>query len=205
MADENGPAGGIALADPVWDAWQPAEIARRLAGVRAHWYVAGGWALDLSLGKQRREHDDLEIGVAAARFGAVRAALSDYHIDVVAAGCRWPLDSPAFGETYQTWVREPATGVYRVDIFREPHDGHTWICRRDETIRLPYQQIIRRTLAGIPYLVPEIVLLFKAKHVRRKDEDDFEAMLPLLRPAAVEWLRAALARVHPGHAWLGAL
>jgi hypothetical protein len=102
-------------------------------------------------------------------------------------------------------VREPATGVYRADIFREPHDGSTWICRRDETIRLPYQQIIRRTPAGIPYLVPEIVLLFKAKHVRPKDAADFEATLPLLRPAAVEWLRDTLARVHPGHAWLGAL
>jgi hypothetical protein len=205
MADDNGPAGGTPLANPVWDAWPPAEIARRLAGVRAHWYVAGGWALDLSRGKQQRDHDDLEIGVPAASFGAVRDALSDYPIDVVAAGRRWPLDSPAFGETYQTWVREPATGVYRADIFREPHDGGTWICRRDETIRLPYQQIIRRTPAGIPYLAPEIVLLFKAKHVRPKDAADFEATLPLLRPAAVEWLRDMLARVHPGHAWLGAL
>jgi hypothetical protein len=131
MADDNRPAGGAALANPVWDAWQPAEIARRLAGVRAHWYVAGGWALDLSRDKQARDHHDLEIGVPAARFGAVRAALSDYHVDVVAAGRHWPLDSPAFGETYQTWMREPATGVYRVDILREAlarvHPGHAWL------------------------------------------------------------------------------
>lgn len=203
--EDDGPAGGAPLANPVWDAWRPAEIARRLARVRAHWYVAGGWALDLSRGKQTRDHDDLEIGVAAARFGAVRAALCDYCIDVVTAGRYWPLDSPAFGATFQTWVREPATGVYRADIFREPHDGDTWICRRDETIRLPYQQIVRRTPEGIPYLVPEIVLLFKAKHLRPKDETDFAAMRPLLRPAAIEWLHQALARVHPGHAWLGAL
>lgn len=205
MADDNGPAGGTPLANPVWDAWPPAEIARRLASVRAHWYVAGGWALDLFRGKQRRDHDDLEIGVPAARFGIVRAALGDYDVDVVAAGRRWPLDSSAFDETYQTWVREPATGVYRADIFREPHDGGTWICRRDETIRLPYRQIIYRTPAGIPYLAPEVVLLFKAKHVRPKDAADFEATMPFLRPAAVQWLRGTLARVHPGHPWLGAL
>jgi hypothetical protein len=29
----------------------------------------------------------------------------------------------------QTWVRERDTGVYRLDIFREPHDGDTWIRR----------------------------------------------------------------------------
>jgi hypothetical protein len=36
-------------------------------------------------------------------------------------------------------------------------------------------------------------------------ETDFEAMLPFLQLAAVGWLREALARVDPGHAWLGAL
>jgi hypothetical protein len=29
-----------------------------------------------------------------------------------------------------------------------------WICRRDETIRLPYAEIIRHTADGIPYLTP---------------------------------------------------
>jgi hypothetical protein len=29
--------------------------------------------------------------------------------------------------------------------------------------------------------------------------------LPLLGPGAVGWLRWALLRVHPGHAWIGAL
>ena len=59
----------------------------------------------------------------------------------------------------QTWVREPDTGVYRLDTFREPHDGDTWICRRDETIRFPYDEIIEMSRGGVPYLVPEIVLL----------------------------------------------
>lgn len=29
------------------------------------------------------------------------------------------------------------TGNYLLDVFREPHDGDTWVCRRDQTIRLP--------------------------------------------------------------------
>jgi hypothetical protein len=66
----------------------------------------------------------------------IRAALADYEFDVVGAGKRW-LDSPAFDIMHQTWVREPATGIYRLDIFREPHDGDIWICRREQCIRLP--------------------------------------------------------------------
>jgi hypothetical protein len=57
-----------------------------------------------------------------------------------------------------------------------------------------------------PYLVPEIVLLFKARHsAEPKNQADFAGARPLLDAAAAGWLRWALARVHPGHAWLGAL
>jgi len=68
-------------------------------------------------------------------------------------------------------------------------------------LRRPYADVVR-VLAGIPYLVPEIVLLFKAKHARPKDGADFDEMLPHLESSAKAWLADALARVHPGHAWL---
>jgi len=92
--------------------------------------------------------------------------------------------------------------VYRLDIFREPHDGDTWIRRRDRSIRLPYEQIIVTSPEGIPYLAPQIVLLFKAKHRRPKDQADSTGVLPLLNPARRAWLAAALARVHPAHPWI---
>ena len=90
-------------------------------------------------------------------------------------------------------------------MFREPHDGDTWICRRDQAIRLPYSDIIRRTRSGIPYLAPELVLLFKAKHARPKDQADFDATVPHMTPAQRETLAELLGRAHPGHRWLGAL
>jgi hypothetical protein len=168
--------------------------------------VAAGWALDLFRGRQTREHGDLEIAVPAPDFSAVRDALAGYDFEVIGSGRAWPLDSPAFDVMHQTWVSEPGTGVYRLDIFREPQRDGAWVCRRDETIRLPYEQIIRRTGDGIPYLLPEIVLLFKAKHsAEAKNRADFAATLPLLDGAAADWLRWALARVHPGHAWISAM
>jgi hypothetical protein len=206
MADDGMPPGGTEVGEePPWDAWQPREVTRRLAGVDARWYVAAGWALDLFRGEVTREHEDLEIAVPAGQFGLVRAALADFDIEVVGCGRRWPLDSPAFDVMIQTWVRERGTGVYRLDIFREPHDGGTWICRRDRSIRLPYEQIIATSPEGIPYLVPQIVLLFKAKHDRPKDQADFTGVLPLLNPARRTWLATALARVHPGHPWISEL
>ena len=187
-----------------WDAWRPEEAARRLVGVRAPWYVAAGWAIDLFLGSQRRAHDDLEIAVPHHRFAEVAAALPGYQFFVVGSGRAWTLATAGalLATPHQTWVREPATGRWRLDIFREPSAGDTWVCRRDPRLRLPYDRLIQRTGDGIPFARPEVVLLFKAKAARPKYDDDFAAVLPRLEPEHRRWLRGALAMVHPDHRWL---
>ena len=52
----------------LWDPWRPEEVAALLVGVAVPWYVAAGWAIDLFLGEERREHEDLEIAVPRVRF-----------------------------------------------------------------------------------------------------------------------------------------
>jgi hypothetical protein len=194
-----------------WQAWRPEELPRLLAGVEAPWYVAAGWAIDLFLGEERREHEDLEIAVPNARFGEIAAALSHLEIFVIgtpADGLATPygeVGEAALEETHQTWVREPESGLCRLDVFREPSDGDTWICRRDARLRLPYAELIEHTGDGIPYGRPEVVLLYKAKHTRAKDDADFAAALPRLDPGRRRWLADALELVHPGHRWLGDL
>jgi hypothetical protein len=188
-----------------WQAWRPDDVARLLAGVEAPWYVAAGWAIDLFLSDERRDHEDLEIAVPRARFGEVAEALARFDLFVIDSGLAWPLAEAGerLETSHQTWVREPATSLWRLDIFREPSDGDTWVCRRDERIRLPYGDVIEHTEDGIPYAKPEIVLLFKAKHAHRpRDQADLADVLPLLAAARRRWLAEALALVHPDHPWL---
>ena len=187
-----------------WEAWTPAEAARLFAGVEAPWYVAAGWAIDLFLGGKRREHEDLEIAVPRARFAELADRLAGYDLFVPVGNERLGRFDPD-SESHQTWVREPGFGKWRLDVFREPSDGDTWVCRRDESIRLPYDEVIRRTADGIPYLRPDLVLLFKAKHARDRDESDFADAVPQLSAVERENLRSWLERVHPGHAWLARL
>jgi hypothetical protein len=192
-----------------WDAWRPERVAALLERVEAPWYVAAGWALDLFVGGQRREHEDLEIAVPNRRLDEVVAALDGLELCVITGpGEATPLDlaRDRLEETHQTWVREPATGLWRFDVFREPSDGDTWICRRDASIRMPYDRLIEWTEDGIPYGRPEVILLYKAKHAHReRDQGDFAEILPLLEPARRRWLAEALELVHPGHAWLAEL
>ncbi|MCX5207855.1 hypothetical protein OG689_00715 [Kitasatospora sp. NBC_00240] len=205
------PPGGVEITEAQaaarWTkAWTPAEVTGRLAGLAAPWCVAGGWALDDFRGGRSRAHSDLEISVPAARFPELVACLPGYDFDVVASGRLWSGRSPELLElTHQTWLRDPSTGEYLVDVFREPHDGPLWICRRDPSIRLPYTEVVERSPDGIPYLAPELVLLFKAKGDRAKDRLDFTATLPLLDATRRARLADLLGRAHPGHPWLAEL
>jgi len=192
-----------------WDSWRPERVAGLLAPVEAPWYVAGGWAIDLFMGGQRREHEDLEIAVPNSRLEEFLPALAGLELFVITGPSEaMPIElaRQQLDETHQTWVREPATGLWRVDILREPSEGDTWICRRDASIRLPYRDVIEWTGDGIPYGRPEVILLYKAKHAERaRDQGDFTDVLPLVRPERRRWLAEALQIVHPGHGWLAEL
>jgi Aminoglycoside-2''-adenylyltransferase len=189
-----------------WDAWRPEQVTELLEGVDVPWYVAAGWALDMFVGEQRREHEDLEIAVPNTRFDEVTPALDGLEPWVITGPNEaTPLEDARdqLAETHQTWIREPATGLWRFDVFREPSDGDTWICRRDPAIRMPYDRMIEQTDDGIPYGRPEVILLYKAKHAEReRDRQDFADIAPRLEPERRRWLVGALDRVHPGHPWL---
>lgn len=193
--------------DALWARhWTPPQVAQRLAGVDAPWCVAAGWALELFCGAPTRRHSDLEIAVPAAAFPQIRARFDEYVFDAVSSGCLWYDAAPeVLAATHQTWLRDPASGDYLFDVFREPHDGDTWICRHNPAIRLPYADIILRTADGIPFLAPELVLLFKAKNVRPKDQADFETALPHLSPGRRATLADLIVRGYPEHQWLAAL
>lgn len=167
-----------------WAPWAPQEVARLLEGVDATWYVLAGWALDLFHGRPMRAHDDIEIGVRADEFGPIRDALAGFELFV---------------------VREPASGLWRLDIIRENWDGDTWVYRRDPRIRLDVSRLVAFTDTGVPYCRPEVVVLFKAHSSRPKDEDDFRALLPLLDEDRRGWLAETLDLVSPGHHWLTVL
>ena len=215
MADAalEGPAGpGLESFAPDairWAAWRPEEAARLLANVQTPWYVAGGWAIDLFLGGQRREHEDLEIAVPYDRFHELASVLTGYDLFLIGGQPRraWPMEhaGDALEPEHQVRLREPAAGLWRLGIFRERWDGNVWICRRDVRIRLPYDRVVARTREGLPYARPEIALLFKGKAPRPKDDDDFAAAMGRLTPEARAWLAAALALAYPHHRWLADL
>ena len=191
-----------------WRPWTPQQVAARFRGVDARWCIAAGWAIDLFLQGTPREHEDIEIAVPANEFELLKARLADCELFVIDSGLATPLAHASAGllaGSHQTWVRERTSGEWRLDIFREPsHDGQ-WVARRDSRIQLAYEQLIQFDPSGIPFACPEVVLLFKAKALRLKDQLDFDRVLPRLDGQRRLWLHGALDLVHPDHPWMAAL
>jgi hypothetical protein len=190
--------------EEAWDAWHPAELARRLASVGRPWCVVGGWALDLWHGRVTRAHHDLEFTVLREDVDCFRRALEGMDFYTVKDGVfQFLADDAEVDPTVgQIWCWDMSASRWRVDMMIEPGTPDTWVCKRDHAITLPRAEAVLHSSDGIPYLAPAAILLLKAKHLRPKDEVDFEAALPKLNTKEQTWLNASIAKLHPGHPWI---
>ncbi len=190
-----------------WQAWHPEKLMERLTGIDLTWYVVGGWALDLWLGRQTREHEDLEFAILPEDFSACRQHLKELSFFSVHAGEIEPIAQHGAPPAHvsQFWGADVANARWRVDMMLERGTPSDWVYKRDAAISVPRATMVRRNQAGIPYLAPSAVLLFKAKYCRAKDERDFQTALRSLSAQDRSNLQAWLNYAHPGHAWLALL
>jgi hypothetical protein len=138
---------------------------------------------------------------------AVRRHLEGFHVWEAESGMLRPLPAgePPREEVSQLWVRVDAYSPWVLDLLLTPTDGDDWLYKRDHRIRRPIDGIGFTGPDGIAYLRPEIVVLFKARLGRRKDDADFQLLLPHLSTADRMFLVEALRMTEPDHPWLATL
>jgi hypothetical protein len=176
-----------------------------MRGFPRPWYIAGGWAIDLYLGHQTREHEDIDVAILRKDQADLRTHLAAWAFEKVVDGHRLPwadgerLDPPVH-EVHGTSENRPP-----IEFLLNESSGATWRFRRNPAITRGLDRIGLRTSAGVPFLVPEIVLLFKAKAAGAKDASDFDFVQPRLRAEPRRWLKNALEICYPGHPWIARL
>lgn len=176
-----------------------------LEGYTDHWCVAGGWAIDFFLNKQTREHEDLEIVVFRDDVKTLFNHFKKYQPQKIITGGENPEFVLWDGKEIEEEViqlRFTLQDNVEFDLLLTPREKGEWVCRRDESIKLPMNQAICHSSSGLPLLAPEIVLLFKAKYVREKDAADFKHTYLLLSAHSKAWLQKHLKSIHPNHEWL---
>jgi hypothetical protein len=200
----DGPPGDLGR----WDPLTPQQVAERFAKASFPWWIAGGWAIDLFVGRQTRPHGDVDVVVLHDDQGLVQSTLTGWDL--------WAAEPPGTlrpwlaneilpSHVHDIWCRRGRSAPWCLQLMIVDRDGDRWLFRRDPRVSIPLSRLGRRTADSIPYLAAEIQLLFKAKGRRRKDEQDFATALPLLDEAGREWLKEALELTMPGHPWIAQL
>jgi hypothetical protein len=182
------------------------RVASLMNGFDAPWGIAGGWAIDLFLGRESRPHSDIDVAVLRDDQRQLRSHLSDGHAEKVIAHrlSEWAAHewlAPPVHEVHITWP-----DGFHLEFLLNEQDraAGEWVFRRDERIRRSMAAAFVKG-AHVPYLAPELVLLYKSKAPSSKDHADLEAVLPHLEAERRSWLGEALAITAPGHQWTAIL
>jgi hypothetical protein len=182
-----------------WEPLQLEEAAALMDDFPGPWWVVAGWAIELHVGEPIRDHSDVDILVLRDDQAAIRSQLPGWDVQIAHGGQLEPWPEGARIELPRSglWARRDPDGPWQLQFLLGERDGDTWWFRRDPRIRLPVAEIGLRSPSGIPYLRPELTLLFKARKPRERDETDFDAVLPLLDATARRRLADWLPADHP--------
>jgi ribosomal protein S18 acetylase RimI-like enzyme len=190
----------------LWDPLPYKEAFFRLQsrGIRA--WVAGGWALDLFLGRQTRPHGDTDIVIRRSDQARIADSFPGWEVfRTHAPGLSLWDGSTYLDTTPNVWLREGMDRPWSVEIMFLDEKDDRWVYRRNPDINGRIDDLGLVNGDGIRYLRPEIQLLFKggSSKRRKKDTDDFLAVLPHLPDSSKEWLARSLEIQFPqGHDWI---
>jgi hypothetical protein len=187
---------------------EPLRVTQILERFDKPWFVAGGWAIDLFQEQVTRPHADLEIAILRSDQFALRRYLTDWHFKQAIPSCKgggellWQenewLELPVH-ELHAQLDNQPESAI---EILLNEASETDWIFRRNFEIQRPLALMGLRSKLGVPFLSPEIVLLYKARNPRLKDKLDFQQVYGHLETESRCWLREAIARCYPQHPWL---
>jgi hypothetical protein len=129
----NDKAGGeVATINAPYGRWEPAppgEVASIFAKTPCPWWVAGGYAIELAVGRPIREHGDIDVMVLRR---------DQLHVQRVLDGWEWWAADPpgtlrpwARGEAlpvgvHDVWCRPGPAGPWRIQVMLDESDGGDW-------------------------------------------------------------------------------
>ena len=191
--------------------WRPLSLSTLreiLSDAPFPWCLAGGYAVEMFVGREFRFHSDVDIVIFREDQHAVQRHLNGWHL--------YASDPPG---THRVWNDSEylVEGIHDIWAYRNGQDhwecqfmiqeatGGTWFYRRDERVSGDVNNFIE-TYRDWPCIRIEIQLLYKSKALRAKDEEDFKQCLPLLDSSRRAWLASKLRQLYSdSHPWLSRL
>lgn len=217
------------------------EVKKLMESMVGEWAICGGDAIDLFVDKETRMHKDIDIAVfwndrknLIKNFldnnwrvfepdkGMLRE-ITSIQEDLRTEDNLWCIKS----ESNSYHIENVYDNFYKITTERKHQDVldfiellfnrkevNLFIYKRNSNIHL--SNAIYYTKENIPFLAPEMVLLYKSIFIRFLDSNkktdiemvnnyrhDFDVAIPLLNENQKNWLKNALTLSYPnGHEWL---
>lgn len=181
------------------------KVGALLGGLRCEWYVCGGWAIDLFLGRVTRGHKDVDICVARRDQAETRDYFlrRGWSLEKAFEGglSPWREGEALAPAVHTVWCRSEAHDPAFVELLFDEIDDERFSFRREPAVTMPRGRMSFKSSTGLPVLAPEIVLLYKASRAE-EHAADFRGAAVSLDDEGRAWLRAALGKVYARHPWL---
>lgn len=192
------------------DAWQPltiGEVQERFASVAVPWWIAGGHAIDLFVGRTTRSHNDIDIEMFRRDREVLFDVFPEWDLFTVSHGglVAWRRGTTIAPHVFGVWGRPSPEEPWAIEVMLADGDETTWRFRRDPDISLSGEQLVRWSPSGIPYCTPEVQLLYKSKMARPKDDIDMARVLHAMSMSQRRWLADAIMRGDRNHPWIDLL
>lgn len=187
--------------------WQPlsvSEVVALFSKAPFSWGLAGGYAIELFVGKSYRDHGDIDVIIFRDQQLELQNWLLNWHL--------YAADPPG---TLRPWNKSEYLSQGIHDIWGHKHvqawqlqvmltdvDENQWFSKRGRFINGHRDDLIV-LYQNIPCIRIEVQLLYKAAPSRHaKDDLDFKTCLPLLSAESKTWLLENLSSLYPqGHPW----
>jgi hypothetical protein len=130
---------GTLMSVETWCSPGPEHTASLLAGAGVPWWFAGGWAIELFVGKVLRRDSDVDIGCFRDHFRTLLGVLPVWVVYASAGGNlirmeRGTVLDPAH---HTLWCRAIKQLLLGIEILVGEMEGQDWVYRRDRRIRRP--------------------------------------------------------------------
>lgn len=187
-----------------WSPLTPPAALILFRDLPAPWWIAGGWALDGLFIRQTRDHADLDIEVLRRDRFAIQRHLAGWDLQAAADGILrpWPPGDDLGAGIKSIWCRPAPAAPWAVQSMFATAEGGEWRYRRQPMIARPLIALELTAAEGLPFLAPEVQILYKSRAPRPKDDADFALVLPLLGAERAHWLLAALLDGDPEQRWV---
>ncbi|ULG72297.1 nucleotidyltransferase domain-containing protein [Macrococcus brunensis] len=177
-----------------WNPYSLEQIKVLFSAADFKWGIAGGWAIDLYIERQTRQHEDMDILILSSEQQNLFNYLKSFTVYVAKDGKLSIWSGQKIDDSCSLWVSEHQSTPFIFEILLMDIVEDKWIYKRDRKINGELNSLFIESKYDVKIVAPEVQLLYKlgASSIRDKDIQDLKAVYKFLDASQLEWLEASL-------------